>query len=271
MNLKELQSNWNIFGKQDPLWAIATWPEKKGNRWKLEDFFELGKKEVEGVLNYLKILGITIRRGRALDFGCGVGRLTQSLANHFDEVVGVDIAPSMVKLANQFNRHGWRCKYYLNEVDDLRVFPGNNFDFIYTNIVLQHMIPLYSKSYIREFFRVLRPGGILIFQLPSERTESLARKTENVRQAEFRQSSVVFTGIKSMVKQCIPASLLSRYVSLRYPKEPFMEMHCIERQEVEHLLRECEAQIVNVMEDNAAGPGFRSFRYTVAKPKEGIE
>jgi ubiquinone/menaquinone biosynthesis C-methylase UbiE len=271
MNLKELQNNWNTFGKQDPLWAIATWPEKKGNRWKLEEFFELGKKEVEGVLNHLKILGVTIHQGRALDFGCGVGRLTQALANHFDEVVGVDIAPSMIQLAKRYNRHGSRCQYYLNEVDDLTVFPGNGFDFIYTNIVLQHMVPSYSKSYIREFLRVLRPGGLLVFQLPSERTEKPARKTEHIPQADFRQSTGVLTDIKRMVKQCIPASLLSRYVSLRYPEKPIMEMHCIERQEIEHLLKKCDAEIINITEDKSAGPGFRGFRYTVAKPKDVIE
>ena len=58
---------------------------------------------------------------------------------------------------------------------------------------------------------------------------------------------------------CISASLLSRYLSLRYPENPIMKTHCIERQEMEHLLRECEAQIINIMEDNFAGPGFRSF------------
>ena len=70
---------------------------------------------------------------------------------------------------------------------------------------------------------------------------------------------------------CIPASPLSRYVSLRYPENPIMKMHCIERQEMEHLLRECEALNINIMEDNFSDPGFRSFRYTVAKPKEDIE
>ena len=50
-----------------------------------------------------------------------------------------------------------------------------------------------------------------------------------------------------------------------------MKMHCIERQEMEHLLRECEALNINIMEDNFSDPGFRSFRYTVAKPKEDIE
>ncbi len=32
MELNELQKHWNQFGKQDPLWAIATWDDKKGNK-----------------------------------------------------------------------------------------------------------------------------------------------------------------------------------------------------------------------------------------------
>ncbi len=103
MELKELQKNWDQFGKQDPLWAIMTWEGKKGNRWNPEEFFEIGKQEIKDVMQYVEKLGLFQQRGRALDFGCGVGRLTQALASYFDEVVGVDIAPSMVMLAKQYN------------------------------------------------------------------------------------------------------------------------------------------------------------------------
>jgi SAM-dependent methyltransferase len=111
-------------------------------------------------------LNFDIRRGAALDFGCGVGRLTQALCRHFERAVGVDIAPSMIRLANQFNRFGDRCRYCLNEANDLRLFADDSFDFIYSNLVLQHMQPDYSKNYIKEFVRVLAPGGIAFFQLP---------------------------------------------------------------------------------------------------------
>jgi len=266
MNLKELQSNWNMFGKQDPLWAIATWPDKKGNRWELREFFDLGEKEIAGVLNHLTLLGVPVPRGRALDFGCGVGRLTQALAQHFDEVTGVDIAPSMINLANQYNRHGARCMYRLNEVDDLELFPSERFDFIYTNIVLQHMLPAYSKAYIREFIRVLKPGGVMVFQLPSERTARETRRTQGVPPAEAPPVAGALRGLKQMVKQVLPGSLLNWYVSFRYPKEPVMEMHCVERSEVEQLLTGSGAQVLHVVEDNYSGHGFRSFRYTVTKP-----
>lgn len=269
MDLKELQSNWNMFGKEDPLWAIATWPDKKGNRWELREFFELGKKEIAGVLEHLSLLGVPVSRGRALDFGCGVGRLTQALAQHFDEAVGVDIAPSMIKLANRYNRHGVRCTYRLNEVDDLELFPSEWFDFIYTNIVLQHMLPTYSKSYIREFMRVLKPGGITVFQLPSERTERKTPKTQEPSSAEAPPETDMLRGLKQAVKPYLPASFLNWYVNFRYPKEPVMEMHCVGRSEVEQLLTESGAQVLNVVEDNYSGPGFRSFRYTVTKPIVG--
>ena len=39
---------------------------------------------------------------------------------------------------------------------------------VYSNIVLQHIHPHYSKQYLKEFLRVLKPGGMLVFQLPSE-------------------------------------------------------------------------------------------------------
>jgi ubiquinone/menaquinone biosynthesis C-methylase UbiE len=53
-------------------------------------------------------------------------------------VVGVDIAPSMIELAEEMNRHGGRCRYVLNGEDNLRVFPESFFDLIYSNITLQH-------------------------------------------------------------------------------------------------------------------------------------
>ena len=99
--LRQLQKNWDEFGKKDPLWAIITWPEKKGNKWEREEFFSTGRDEIDSVMAYLKSLHLEIARRRALDFGCGVGRLTQALARHFDSVVGVDIAPSMLRLAKK--------------------------------------------------------------------------------------------------------------------------------------------------------------------------
>lgn len=172
MDIKQLQDNWNRFGVKDPLWAVLSDPAKKGGRWAPAGFFETGRAEIAQVMGYLQSLPIQPKLGRALDFGCGVGRLTQALCDHFAECHGVDIAPSMLELAQRYNRHGAKAHYHLNAHPDLSLFEADAFDFIYSNLVLQHMQPEYSAGYIREFFRVLKPGGIVLFQLPSEANAS---------------------------------------------------------------------------------------------------
>ena len=166
MELKELQQHWDRFGSTDPLWAILTFSDRKDNRWAIEEFFHTGEELVSNLMGELADCGLR-PRGRCLDFGCGVGRLTQALCNHFDSCDGVDIAPSMIELARRYNRHGERCRYHLNNAGDLRAFPDQAFDFVCSIIVLQHMEPQYSKRYMEEFVRVLKPGGIAVFQVPS--------------------------------------------------------------------------------------------------------
>ncbi len=118
MDIDHLQRHWNKLGEQDPLWAILTRPDKKGGRWTIEEFFQLGVAEISAVMEYLRGLGITARPAKALDFGCGVGRLTQALAAYYDEVVGVDIAPSMIEQARRLNSQGIRCRYLVNAGTD---------------------------------------------------------------------------------------------------------------------------------------------------------
>src|SRR5450759_126117 len=96
--LRDLKKGWDDAGRKDPFWAVLSRPEKSGNRWGSDEFFKTGIEEIEGVMTHIGGLGITVRRSRALDFGCGPGRLTQALTSHFDQVDGVDISPSLLEL-----------------------------------------------------------------------------------------------------------------------------------------------------------------------------
>jgi SAM-dependent methyltransferase len=187
MEFNDLKKHWNHFGQTDPLWAILTEPSRKGGKWDAEEFFRTGRDEIDTMIRAVQAvitdssLAAEVnfrigprdsfqrdrRKSRALDFGCGVGRLTQALCGYFDECHGVDIARSMIQEATRLNRFGERCIYHLNERSDLELFSKQSFDFIYSNIVLQHMEPRFSRKYISEFVRLLAPGGILVFQIPS--------------------------------------------------------------------------------------------------------
>ena len=108
------------------------------------------------------------RRRRALDFGCGVGRVPQALASGFDEVVGIDVAASMVEQARELDRTGGRVTYVQNTDPDLRRFNDATFDLVYSKLVLQHMPPELGAAYLAELARLVAPGGALVVQVTSE-------------------------------------------------------------------------------------------------------
>lgn len=161
------QAFWDDHARRDPLWAILSDPSKSGRRWNLRDFLETGRREVSLLMYQLRALNIGVSRQAALDFGCGVGRLSQPLARHFDRVVGVDVSPEMIRLADEINQYPARVRYLCNGRDDLAVLPTSDFTFMYSNVVLQHIEPATTLRYLRELFRVVAPGGVLVFQLPS--------------------------------------------------------------------------------------------------------
>ncbi len=166
MELEELRSTWDALGEQDPLWAILTDPDKTGGRWDVSEFMQTGREQADGYVVRLGSLGRRVS-GRMLDFGCGVGRLTQGFAPSFAECTGVDIAASMIRRADRLNRFGPQVRYVHNDRPDLAVFPDGHFDLVFSTIVLQHMPEALSTAYIREFLRVCANGGTVVFQLPS--------------------------------------------------------------------------------------------------------
>lgn len=168
MNFEQLKQAWQQLGASDPRWAILSEPGRKGGGGDDASFWESGIGFVRWLAQHLECIGALPARNRALDFGCGHGRLTQALAPHFDQVVGVDIADSMLAAARLANKHGEKVTYVHNTRPDLAVFPDASFDFVLTMIVLQHMRPEYAAVYMREFLRILRPGGIAFFQIPIE-------------------------------------------------------------------------------------------------------
>ena len=165
MSLEKIQSVYEALGRDDPLWAILTDDRFRGNKWDPREFFRTGQTEIEEVFCDLEAHHLDPRRGCAVDFGCGVGRLTQALCTRFDSVIGVDISSTMIDRAVKWNQYGNRCRYLVNTSDALIGIADGSVDFVYSNISLQHNPPRYQMRYIEEFLRVLRPGGLAAFQV----------------------------------------------------------------------------------------------------------
>jgi len=164
MHLRNLQASWNSYAKEDPMWAILTDPEKRGNKWSPAEFFASGQADIDKLLADLELTGVRVHFDTALDFGCGLGRLSQGLCRRFSKVHGVDIAPAMIEGARRFNQHGDKCTYHLNPAADLKLFDDESMTLIVTVITLQHIPSHIQQAYIQEFFRLLKPGGVAVFR-----------------------------------------------------------------------------------------------------------
>jgi SAM-dependent methyltransferase len=239
-SLQQVKRDWNRYAESDPLWAVLTDPAMKGGYWDEDAFFETGRLEMEGVMRYLATLGIEVRRHTALDFGCGVGRLTRPLATNFDQVYGVDIATVMIDRAKSYNRHIPNCKFVHVADPDFASVSASDFDFIYSNITLQHIPPRYSKRYISRLLHLLRPGGLLVFQLPAESHTLLAgRLWGNFYNRLWRRHLL--------------------------RAEPVMEMYGLPKRSVIALLERNGGRILDVQPDVSAGPEWISYRYAATR------
>ena len=167
MSLGSLNRDWDDLATLDPLWAILSHKDRKFGKWELNEFFSTGKDEIEKIMKTTEELGYPTGGDVALDFGCGVGRLTRFLAKNFRQCYGVDISEIMIAKAREFNSSIQNCKFIPYTGEDLQMFKDDCLDFIYTSLVLQHLPDKKMiKSYISEFIRTLKKGGLLVFQLP---------------------------------------------------------------------------------------------------------
>ena len=167
MLLERYKQGWEDIGELDPLWAVLTEPSAQYGRWDPEAFFRTGTDEIHKVMEEASRLSYPKRKGVALDFGCGVGRLTRALAGFFEKSYGVDISEAMVTKARELNGDLNNCNFVVSDSADLRTFPDETFDFIYSARVLQHLPSQKAiEQYISEFARVLKSGGLLVFQVP---------------------------------------------------------------------------------------------------------
>lgn len=241
---EHLRSTWEQLGDDDPWWAILSWRGKRGS-WDPEEFFATGRAEIAGLVEKLAGMGLCSGAGPVLDFGCGIGRLTLAFAEHFDEVHGVDVASSMIGRACGMNCYRERVSYHLNQRPDLSLFEDSTFRLVHSNLVLQHMPPDCSKPYIREFCRILKPGGMAAFQLPSHRALTL----------------------RTLTQRALPQTATDLIKRTKNRQDASMDMFGLPQSEVENILANGALQIVNVDAPETPMNGWYNRWYYARKPE----
>jgi SAM-dependent methyltransferase len=155
---RDTDADWRAIGAADPFWGVLSHEQyRAGNLTPetLEAFYESGRDDVAEIVRRLTAATGQPPAGRALDFGCGVGRLTEAMCDHAGEVTGYDISPGMLAEAR---RRGGRAAY-------VEALPEGPFDWINSRIVLQHIPPARGYGLLEELMARLAPGGAISLHL----------------------------------------------------------------------------------------------------------
>jgi SAM-dependent methyltransferase len=159
------RQDWEDLSVLDPFWAILSDPARRFGGWDREAFLQSGREAIDAILLDGERFGFPLARHDALDFGCGAGRLTHALSGHFERCLGLDISAQMIAEACEITEGVENCRF---AVHDLAPLDTSSFDLVVSRLALQHTPADDTKArFIAEFVRVLRPGGLRAFQLPS--------------------------------------------------------------------------------------------------------
>jgi tRNA/tmRNA/rRNA uracil-C5-methylase (TrmA/RlmC/RlmD family) len=99
--MSEKDKVWEFYGKTNPYFGVSTidkFKDENLTRSAKDEFFQTGEAHIVRIWGEIEGSFINdFKPKRALDFGCGVGRLVLPLSSRCAEVVGVDISPQMLE------------------------------------------------------------------------------------------------------------------------------------------------------------------------------
>jgi SAM-dependent methyltransferase len=159
---ERMREDWNARAREDAGYYVAFGRRDQDDA----GFFATATAVINGLEAELRRVPIGERIGwKALEIGCGPGRLMRPMSRHFVEIHGVDVSDEMIGLAREKLRDLPNAHPYVTDGASLPQFESESFDFVYSYAVFQH-IPSRDVvfQYLREIRRVLKTGGLARLQ-----------------------------------------------------------------------------------------------------------
>jgi ubiquinone/menaquinone biosynthesis C-methylase UbiE len=157
-----MREDWNSRAREDAGYYVAF-----GRRDQDEAEFFSTATEVINALEWelRRVPKLESAKWRALEIGCGPGRLMRPMSRHFAEIHGVDVSDEMIARAKEKLADIPNAIPHATDGASLTLFADESFDFVYSYAVFQH-IPSRDVvfQYLREIQRVLKPGGLARLQ-----------------------------------------------------------------------------------------------------------
>jgi len=161
----EMGAFWDRRARENPFYFVDNRIDYRSPD--VERFWADGEQTVDAVLSPLHV---SVLRGDAVvEIGCGVGRLTRTLAKRADRVTGLDVSEEMIALAREHNPELANVTWLVGDGASLRGVEDATADACFSHVVFQHIPdPAITLGYVTEMGRVLRPGGWAAFQVSND-------------------------------------------------------------------------------------------------------
>jgi len=142
--------------------------------------------DAEGRMEASRLFYFFDSASTVIDYGCGIGRVLQYVAERAGRVVGIDISQNYLNRAREFVKSDNVTFYQPGQYQQENVA-----DFIYCFMVLQHNDETHRAEIMRHIYSLLKIGGTAIIGLP--RHESNYYK-EGVFIHKFKKEEVALWG-----------------------------------------------------------------------------
>ena len=156
-----MKNDWNARAEEDAKWFINTVSRNQSEA----EFFESGRREINEwwLPDFQDTLqGRTLSELKVFEFGCGIGRMTNHLAEHFGEIWAADVSGEMIAQGRERFAHLPHIHWVEIDGVELNNIPDNYFDLIFSLYVFQHVPSKEAVAQaITSAYRKLKPGGFL--------------------------------------------------------------------------------------------------------------
>jgi SAM-dependent methyltransferase len=143
-------------------------------------FFDSGRRQLARLAKEIETnTGCKLESRRALDFGCGVGRLALPMAERCEYVYGLDVSLPALREAAQHAKRVNLSNVEFIEASRLSELSGR-YDLVQSLLVFQHIPSREGERIFATLVRGLRPGGVGAIQVtlrPSRPLGGLLRST----------------------------------------------------------------------------------------------
>lgn len=192
--------DWEYYGKTNPYYGVLTAddflsrnlsPDAKAR------FFESGRRYVDLIIKLVQDeFYASFKPKRALDFGCGVGRLVIPLAEICETVTGVEISDSMIEEAGKNCSERGISNVKIVKGDDFLSLVSGTYDLVHSYIVFQHIAPHRGEMILKRLIGMLQDNGIGVLHFTYFSKESSRRK---LLTAAYKHVPYLF-GLRNILK-----------------------------------------------------------------------